>query len=267
MHISYELESLDSEGKYKAVILKMNRRKKKNALNYSMLRELNSNLNCFSQQPDIRTIIITGYDNIFSSGADLNYLYRIRGDRKKAKKFSKFGQNVYDKISKSDKPVIAAINGYALGGGLELAMACDIRIAVDLTDKNGGREKFIGLPELERDIIPSWGGPTRLSRTVGRGKTMEMVLTGELMDAEEAYRIGLVEKYVDNSDDLMAKCLDISMKIAESSEYVVKMAKKQIRKGLEMKLKGSFKEETKCFGDVFKNDNQMTGIKEFLEKE
>jgi enoyl-CoA hydratase len=174
-----------------------------------------------------------------------------------AREFSALGQNVLASIEKMGKPVIAAVNGYALGGGCELAMACDIRIV--------GEKANFGLPEVSLGVIPGFAGTQRLARLVGKGRAKELVFTGDMIGAYEAHRLGLANQVV-SSDQLLEKCRELAKKIAAKGPVAVRLSKEAINRGMELDLDKAGAYETELFSLCFATDDQKEGMKAFVEK-
>ncbi|MBE8539321.1 enoyl-CoA hydratase-related protein [Geoglobus acetivorans] len=248
---SFERIRLDYDGD--VAILTLNRPEKLNALDSKTRMELKQALDEVEQKA--RVLIITGSGKAFAAGADINeLLQRTSLDSMEA---AKLGSELFNRIEELDIPVIAAINGYALGGGCELAMACDIRIA-------SRRAKF-GQPEINLALIPGAGGTQRLPRLVGIGMAKKLILTGEIIDAETALRIGLVEEVVEE-DRLMDRAAEIAEKIAEKSPVAVKFAKKAINSARSMSLPDGLKYELTLFSMLFSTHDAREGMRAFLEK-
>ena len=186
-------------------ILTMNRPKALNALNTETLSELSQLVDEIAKDDAVKVVILTGAERSFVAGADITEMLHFSSAQ--GRTFGKLGQATFNKIEKLTKPVIAAINGFALGGGCELAMSCDIRIASE-------KAKF-GQPEVGLGIVPGFGGTQRLPRLVGRGKAKEIIFTGEVFDAQEALRIGLVEKVVP-AEELMEAAKTMAKKILKN---------------------------------------------------
>jgi len=170
--------------------------------------------------------------------------------------FSKVGQDAFSKLVNIEIPVIAAVNGFALGGGCELAMACDFRIA-------STKAKF-GMPEVSLGLIPGYGGTQRLSRLVGLGDALFLILTGQIIEASDAFRIGLVQKVVE-PENLLTEAKNLALKISEQGPHAIKTAKKIIRKGFSIEIDRGFELESESFSKMFEN-NGPEGMKAFLEK-
>ncbi len=204
----------------------------------------------------IRVIILTGAgDKGFVAGGDISHLASL--DANGAREFALLAQRVIDRIEAFPKPVIAAINGYCLGGGNELAMGCDLRIAADSA-------KF-GQPEVKLGIIPGFAGTQRLSRLVGKGRAKEMIFTGEMIDAAEACRIGLVNRVV-AKDYLMEEAKALAMKMCDKSASAIALSKEAIDNGLEMDFARAARYEADLFALSFTTADCKEGVSAFLEK-
>ena len=208
------------------------------------------------EDPGVRGVILTGAgEKAFIAGADISELAEITAVE--AQKSSRFGQSVLDLIENLGKPVIAAINGFALGGGCELAMACTMRIAADTA-------KF-GQPEINLGLIPGYAGSQRLPRLVGRGRALELLLTGDQISAEEAHRIGLVNKVVPAAS-LQAEAKTLATLLASKAPVAVRYILEAVAGGLEMKFADAQDYEATLFGLVSTTDDMREGTRAFLEK-
>jgi len=227
-----------------------------NALNAEMLDELD---HCFSElekSNEVRCVIITGAgEKSFVAGADIKELNQDTVITGKARALR--GQAIYAKIENLSKPVIAAINGFALGGGCELALACDIRLASD--------KAKLGQPEVNLGIIPGYGGTQRLARVVGPGLAKKMIFSGDFVKADEALRIGLVDA-VYPGEELMAEARKLAQKIATKGPIAVKSAKEAINLGLNTDLKSGLQFEAEAFGAICATEDKLEGTGAFLEK-
>lgn len=234
----------------------INRESKMNALNGATLQELSDALNKLEAAEDVKGLIITGEgQKAFVAGADIQEFVGLGGDEASA--LARRGHEmVMDRIQQYRKPVIAAINGFALGGGLELAMACHIRVA-SINAK-------LGLPEVSLGLIPGYGGTQRLTQLVGRGKAMEMILTGDMIDAEDAMSWGLVNHVVEQ-EELLSKAKAILDRIMQRSPNAVANAIEAVNKGLIFPQEG-FGAEIKLFGQCFDSPESKEGVQAFLEK-
>uniref|UniRef100_A0A7V0Z6A9 Crotonase n=1 Tax=candidate division WOR-3 bacterium TaxID=2052148 RepID=A0A7V0Z6A9_UNCW3 len=237
-------------------ILKVNRPEVLNAVNTETILEIESAMKEFNENKDVRVIIITGEGKSFVSGSDISRLAQM--DSLMAREYSQIGQRVLDFIENMEKPIIAAVNGYALGSGCEIAMACDIRIASE-------KAKF-GQPEVKLGLIPGHAGTQRLARLVGIGKAKELIFTGDLIDAQEAYRIGLVNKVV-SAETLIEEVINLAKKIIENAgSNAVSIAKTVLNRGIDANLKTANSYETEAFSILFSTEEAKEGMKAFLEK-
>jgi enoyl-CoA hydratase len=237
-------------------IITLNRPKALNALNSELLQELSSLLDTIGEDKSVQVVIITGSgEKAFVAGADIAEMQSMSAIE--GRNFGKIGQAVFNKMESLPQPVIAAINGFALGGGCELAMACDIRIAAE-------KAKF-GQPEVSLGITPGFGGTQRLPRLIGKGRAKELIYTGDIIDAGEAYRIGLVNKVV-ALDELMSTAQAMAEKILSRAPVAVQLSKAAINEGLNMDLASGVAYEGEVFGLCFATTDQKEGMTAFLEK-
>jgi enoyl-CoA hydratase len=227
-----------------------------NALNEETVRELLARFEDAENDPAIKAVIITGAgDRAFCAGADLNMMKgagAVRGTE-----LSRIGQRLGDYIEAMTKPVIAAINGYALGGGIELAMACDIRLASENAQ--------IGQPEINVGLIPGWGGTQRLPRYVGKGIAKEMIFTGKRIDAKTAERMGLVNTVVP-PDQLRAKAKELATELIGKPPIAIKLSKMLINNSTETHPQVGLWQEAEAFGLVASTEDFNEGVTAFLEK-
>ncbi len=236
--------------------LTVNRPRVLNALNEETLLELEGAFAELEAAPEVRVVIITGAgEKAFVAGGDIaaNQAYTPL----QAREFALLAQRVLDAIERCRKPVIAAINGYAVGGGCELALACDLRLAAD-----GAR---LGQPEINLGIIPGWAGTQRLPRLVGRGRALELLFTGDLIDAAEALRIGLVNRVVPGSE-LLPEARRLAARIAAKSQVALRLCKEAVHHGLELDSARAAHLEADLFALCFATDDQKEGMRAFLEK-
>ncbi|PPR18471.1 MAG: putative enoyl-CoA hydratase echA8 [Alphaproteobacteria bacterium MarineAlpha9_Bin7] len=241
------------ETRDQAGFVKLNRPKAMNALNSELIAELNRALDIFESGEEIGAIVITGSDTAFAAGADIKEMQ----PKNYVDVFSSDFIGKWDRLSRCRKPVIAAVAGYALGGGCELAMMCDFIIAAD-------NARF-GQPEINLGTFPGSGGTQRLPNAVGKSKAMDMILTGRTMDVEEAERIGLVSRVVPLSD-LVAESLRVANKIASLSKPAVAMAKEAINRSFEGSLSEGVLFERRLFYSTFALEDQKEGMSAFIEK-
>ncbi|MBN4069971.1 MAG: crotonase [Alkaliphilus sp.] len=233
----------------------IDRPKALNALNRDTLTELSLLLEEIKKDKEIRVVIITGNGKAFVAGADITEMMGMTAIE--GHEWSLFGQGVFNKIEELPQPVIAAVNGFALGGGCELAMACDIRIASE-------KAKF-GQPEVSLGIIPGFAGTQRLPRLVGLGVAKELLYSGKMIDANEAYRIGLANKVVP-VEDLLNEVNVLAKQIAKPATYAVQMCKKAVNTGMSTDLSTASKYESALFGQTFSSDDKKEGMEAFLQK-
>jgi len=237
-------------------VITINRPDRLNALNATCKREFSDLLAAVKSDPAVHTVVITGAgEKAFMAGTDIGELAGL--DQASGKEFAAGGQALFDAVQHLGKPVIAAVNGYALGGGCELALACHLRIASD-------RAKF-GQPEVNLGIIPGYGGTQRLARLVGAGKAAEMILTGAQVDAAEALRIGLVNKVVPAAD-LAGEALSLAAGIAAKGQLAVRMSLKAINAVHELPLSEGLRVEAGLFGELCGTEDFREGTSAFLEK-
>lgn len=236
-------------------IVKFNRPQVLNALNTETILELERVLDELATKPDVRVIILTGEGKAFVAGADI--LEMSKYSSMQARVFAQNGHRVLGKLENIDKPVIAAINGFALGGGCEIALACDIRILSD--------NAKIGQPEVNLGIIPGFGGTQRLARLCGAGIAKELIYTGDMIDAQEALRIGLANKVVP-ADKLIDAAKDMSKKILNKGPLAIRMTKTVINHGLDSNLETAKELEIETFALCFSTGEPKDGMTAFLEK-
>ena len=239
----------------KISLITISRPKALNALNSQVLDELSQALDAIDTSK-ISALIITGEgEKSFVAGADISEMSSL--SKKEAEEFSKKGNDVFRKIETFEIPVIAAINGYALGGGCELSLSCDIRISSD--------NAIFGQPEVGLGITPGFGGTQRLSRTVGIGMAKQMIFTGQNIKADEALRIGLINA-IYPQNELINEAKKLALTIAKNSKNAVKLSKKAINDGLQVDIDKAIKIEERLFGECFENPEQKERMKKFLER-
>jgi enoyl-CoA hydratase len=251
--VSYETLLLSVENS--VAVITVNRPDKRNSLNGAVRRELIEALDRLRDDETARVVVITGAgDKAFIAGADIGEFAERTPVQQRAVMAER---RIFDEIAEFPKPVIAMINGFALGGGCELALACDIRVA--------GKSAKLGQPEIKLGIIPGGGGTQRLPRIVGVGTAMRLILTGELISAEEAARIGLVDVLVDDAD-LRAKTMEIANAMAAQSPLTLRLAKTAVRAAEEMPLANGLAFERELFITAFGSADKREGVAAFLEK-
>ena len=238
------------------LFITVNRPDKLNALNVETIAELDRAFQYAMDLPSAKGIILTGSgDKAFVAGADISEIAAL--NEMNARNFAEKGQEVFDRIESSDKPVIAAVNGFALGGGCELSMACHIRIA-------SPNAKF-GQPEVNLGIIPGYGGTQRLPGLVGRGRALELMMTGDMIDAQEAYRIGLVNRISESQESLMEECRALMNKILSKAPLAIGMIIDCVNSSHSAEEKG-YQTEANLFASCCKTDDFKEGTQAFMEK-
>lgn len=237
-------------------LITMNRPKAMNALDSKTIDELSALIAQMEADESIHVLVITGAEKAFVAGADISEMADY--SPMQAKAFSLKGNATFSQIENCTKPIIAAVNGFALGGGCELAMCCDIRLASD-------KAKF-GLPEVGLGIIPGFGGTQRLARIIGVSKAMELTLTNEIIKAETALALGLVN-YVYNAEELLQKAMELAQTIASKPQVSVRQAKACIRRGIDMDMQNATAFEAEAFSHTFATEDQKDAMQAFLKKE
>lgn len=236
-------------------IITINRPEVLNALNDRVMHELHELLDDLDNREDIHVLIITGAGRAFVAGADIGEMVDFSAVN--AKTFSQHGNRTLSRLSRLTRPVIAAVNGFALGGGCELAMACDIRVASE-------KAKF-GMPEVGLGITPGFGGTQRLARIVGMSVATELILTGRIINAQEALSIGLVN-HVYPPEEMLDKALELANAIAAQPQVAVRQAKQAIRTGKQIDINTGVEYESESFGLCFSTQDQKEAMRAFLEK-
>jgi enoyl-CoA hydratase len=250
------MDNVRTENKDGILIITVDRPKVLNALNAQTVAEIGEAFEAARDDASVRCVILTGGgEKAFVAGADINELAQMTPITGKAT--AEKGQRVFRAIERFPKPVIAAVNGFALGGGCELALACHMRIASE--------NAKLGLPEVTLGIIPGYGGTQRMARLLGKGKALELILTGDRIGAEEAERIGLVNKVVP-ADQLMATCEEMARKIAARGPLAVSAAIEAVMSGSEMPFDEGQVLEATLFGLLASTEDMKEGMGAFLEK-
>ena len=267
-------------------ILRINRPEALNAMNVDVISELSKMIDIVAADDNIKAVVITGAgERSFCAGADISYMVNI--DPMQAERYATSAQDVINRIDRLEKPVIAAVNGFALGGGCELAMACDIRIA--------SSNAKMGQPEVTIGIPPGWGGTQRLMRLVGPAKAKELIFTGKMIMADEAYQIGLVNKVINIGPDdklppeapkgdavkekeraieiakilnkkLMDECISLAKEVAKNSFVAVKVSKKLINRGMDTDLETGLRLEIYGWALCFAHEDRQKMMSAFLNK-
>jgi len=251
-----EFKNLKIEIEDRIALLTLNQPEVLNALNQSTMEELEEVFRKRLAQDDVGAVIVTGAgDKAFAAGADIKELAAL--DPLEARAVSRQGHRILEVIEGFSRPVIAAINGFCLGGGCELALACHIRIAAESAQ--------IGLPEVKLGLIPGYGGTQRLPRLVGKGRAMEMILSGESIGAQEAQRIGLVNGVVPLKD-LISRCRELATRILANGPLAVRYCIEAINSGLDMSLQEATRLEASLFSLCCATQDMKEGTRAFLEK-
>jgi enoyl-CoA hydratase/3-hydroxyacyl-CoA dehydrogenase len=254
MSKAYETVKVEREQSILWVIL--NRAHRLNAFNDVLMEELADVLDTAEKDASVKCLIITGDgDRAFSAGADVTMFPKATPT--KAEEFSRAGQKVFSKIEEMSKPVVAAINGFALGGGLELALACDFRIAAEHTE--------LGSPEIALGLIPGWGGTQRLVRIVGLAKAKELVMLGIRLKADEALKTGLVHKVV-NYEKLKDEARALAQKLADGPPLAMKYAKQALNFGSQVPLEVGLRLESGLMGLTFSTEDLKEGLEAFMAR-
>lgn len=251
MTMTYKTILTEVEGNI--AIIRLNRPKALNALSHELMGELVEALSQFDRDDNVRCIILTGSDRAFAAGADIKEM----ADESTVSIMLKDQFATWDRVRLTKKPIIAAVAGYALGGGCELAMTCDIIIAAESAQ--------FGQPEINIGVIPGAGGTQRLTRAVGKYKAMEMILTGRPITASEALQIGLVNKVV-TSELLLDEAKSLAQEIAKKSPVALRLAKEAILKVFDTSITEGLEFERKNFYMLFSSEDQKEGMKAFIEK-
>src|ERR671927_1738663 len=250
---TYETLLLEKRGR--VAIITINRPDKRNALNIKTREEGAAALEELREDDSIGVVVFTGAgDKAFIAGADIGEFAGRTALRQRA---VMLGRSLFTAIDNFPKPVIAMVNGYCLGGGCELALSCDLRIASD--------KASFGQPEINLGIIPGGGGTQRLTRLIGEGKAMEMILTGDIIDAQTAYSIGLVNQVVP-AEQLQAKTMELANRIADKSPIALQLAKEAVKIASRSNLDEGLRREVDLFALCFSTEDKDEGVSAFLEK-
>ena len=237
-------------------ILTLNRPEALNSLSPQVLTDFRAALNELHDDEDVYVIVITGAGRAFAAGADISEMTTMNVSQGKA--FSEMGNRLFLKIEHFPKPIIAAVNGFALGGGCEIALSCDIRICAD--------DAKFGLPEVSLGIMPGFGGTQRLPRIVGTSVAMEMIMTAKPINAARALEIGLVNSVVPK-DELMTEALKLATAIAAMPQVAIRAAKQSVRRGLQADIGTAITYESLAFSSCFDTEDQKDAMKAFVAKE
>jgi len=227
-----------------------------NALSTPVLKEIEQSMEEALSQDAVKAVVITGAGALFVAGADIREIATLSSSQQ-GREVTARGQGVFNRIETCPKPVIAAIRGLCLGGGLELAMACHIRVISD--------QARLGQPEINLGIIPGFGGTQRLSRIVGRAKALEMILTGDMINAQEARTIGLADRVIPDAD-LLRQAQGLAKKIAGKGQVAVRAALRAVQEGSERSFSEGLALESELFGRLCETEDMREGLAAFLEK-
>ena len=250
-----EFTTIKLEKKARYAIITLNRPDKLNALNNQMFSDLDNAITIIELDTSIKAVLLTGEGKAFAAGADIKELNACDG--RSGKHFSEFGSNVMARLEAMTIPVVAAINGFALGGGCELSMSCHIRYA--------STKAKMGQPEVNLGILPGYGGTQRLSRLVGLAKSMELNLSGDIIDADEAKSIGLVNEVFDESE-LISRSIEFIEKVITKSPIAVSAIIETVNSSSKLSLKDGLEFESRKFGEVCGSEDFKEGTSAFLEK-
>ncbi|PKM75952.1 MAG: crotonase [Firmicutes bacterium HGW-Firmicutes-15] len=251
-----EFKNILLEKNDRIAILTINRPKALNALNKDTLLEIKAGVELVRDDTEVDVLIVTGAgDKAFVAGADITFMLDI--NPMQGRQFGRIGQNVFSLLESMEKPVIAAINGFALGGGCELAMACDFRICSD-------KSKF-GQPEVSLGVTPGFGGTQRLPRIVGTGMAKQLLFSGDTIDAYEALRIGLVNAVLP-AETLMDYVIKLARRIAARGQIAVRFCKDAVNEGMQTDIDRAMTIEADIFGLCFATEDQKEGMGAFVEK-
>ncbi|MCA1928194.1 MAG: enoyl-CoA hydratase/isomerase family protein [Calditerrivibrio sp.] len=239
------------------MILKISRVEALNALNKSVLNELSYFFNSTMNDCSIRVVVLTGDgEKSFVAGADIKEMYNL--NLSESVSFAKYGQKLLLSMYNYHAPIVAAVNGYALGGGFEMALCCDVIFA--------SKNARFGFPEVTLGIIPGFGGTQVLRRLVGEKNAKYLILSGEIISAEDAYRMNILSKIYENQADLVAGAINYAEKIAKNSPKSVELAKRAINVSFDLSLERGLEYESSLFGVLFTTDDQKEGMRAFVEK-
>ena len=251
--MNYEFIKVNPQYDKHIALIELNRPKELNALNRQLMLEIRDALKTFDDDDTIRVVILTGGERVFAAGADIKQM----ADATAISMLNIDQFSTWDQIKKNKKPIIAAVSGFALGGGCELAMTCDMIVASETAQ--------FGQPEINIGTMPGAGGTQRLTRAVGKALAMEMVMTGRFINADEAMRAGLINKIVP-SEVLLMETVKMAKLIAAKSPIAVRLAKESVNKAFETTLDEGLQFERKNFYLTFASEDQKEGMKAFVEK-
>jgi len=244
------------EKKEEVAIVRINRPEKLNAMNLDVIKEMGSIMEQLDRDDSVKVVIVTGTgEKAFSAGADIEYMSKI--SPLEAEQYALTGHDTLNRIANLNKPVIAAVNGYALGGGCELALSCDIRVA----SKNAS----MGQPEVTIGICPGWGGTQRLMRVIGPARAKDLIFTGRRISADEAFQMGLVNKVVE-LPQLMDECMNVAKQIAKNSAIAVRVSKTLLNRGMDSDINTGLKLEIFGWTVCFTHPDREQRMTAFVQK-
>jgi len=247
---------IQTEKKEDVAIVRINRPEKLNAMNIDAIKEMGNVMDQLDKDDSVKVVMVTGSgEKAFSAGADIEYMSKI--SPLEAEQYALTGHTTLNKIENLNKPVIAAVNGYALGGGCELALSCDIRIA----SKNAA----MGQPEVTIGICPGWGGTQRLMRVIGPSRAKDLIYTGRRISADEAFQMGLVNKVVE-LPQLMDECMNIARQIAKNSAIAVRVSKTLLNRGMDSDINTGLKLEIFGWSLCFTHPDRQQRMTAFVQK-
>ena len=245
------------EGAPGVALLTINRPRKLNAISMATLREMEAAIEALAVDSGVRALVITGAgERAFAAGADISEIQGLHG-ASGGMEMSRFGQRVFGRLEAMPKPVIAAINGYCFGGGFELALAADVRVAADTAQ--------FAQPEIDLGIIPGFGGTQRLPRVVGRDRAKKLMMTGERFSAAEAYRLGVID-HIAPADQLMLQALNLAAFLAAKAPIALALIKEAVNLGMDGRLQDGLELESQLFGRATATTDRVEGTTAFLEK-
>jgi len=248
---------LEVDEEHHVALLTINRADKLNALNHALLTELDQALDEIAGNSHVRALVITGAGNkAFVAGADIGEIAALDG-QEAGIEFARFGQQIFSRIERLPIPVIMAINGYALGGGCELALCGDIRLAADTAQ--------MGQPEINLGVIPGYGGTQRLARIIGRDRAKSLIFTAERVSAEDAYRLGLVDRILPAAE-LLDEAIGLARNLAEKAPRAIALAKLAVNEGSTLPLDQAIELEAQLFGQAAETEDRREGTRAFMEK-
>ena len=251
-----KFNTMDFHKEGRIAVITLNRPTSMNSINNEFIDDLDQILNEIAGDDEIGAVIMTGTEKVFAAGADIKEISSV-ATPVDAHSFVGRVRSVFNKIENLEKPVIAAVSGLALGGGCELSLACDIRIAAE--------NAMFGQPEIKIGVIPGGGGTQRLTRLIGVGRAKEMLYTGDPVDAQEAYRVGLVNKVVP-VESLMDEAKKMAGKFIKQPGFALRITKMVVNEGINMDLQSALSHEARCFELLFSTEDQKEGMKAFVEK-